>query len=77
MGAKLDSDYLKAIRNEVLTHIEDGATTIHQPFKDFWADIDVINAYEDGLQENIKHWKPYFRAIWEELQPNSIKYIKE
>lgn len=42
--------------------IEEGdITPAHlETFSDFWAQIDVINAYEDGWEKDKRKWKKHY-----------------
>ncbi len=63
-----------AVRISIQFYIEDGEIDPNGSWEDFWAEVDVINAYEDDWEDNFapennKHfWEPYYKAIYEEIQ---------
>jgi hypothetical protein len=61
-------DTLKAIKEEVDIHIEEGSLDPKKTFEEFYKDVDVIQAYEEEWDKEF--YEEYYQLVWQDLQGN-------
>lgn len=66
--AWFDQSDLVAVREEVKANELDEVYNVQnfQSFNDFWKEIDLINAYEEGWNSKKSYYKPLFRIVYHE-----------
>lgn len=63
----MSHETLSTIRSQVLTHFEPEDLEAYRTFEDFFHDVDVQNAYEEGWSEAREGLKPLYRTIFLEV----------
>lgn len=65
----IDLELLECVKVEVESSFEESEIKEFKNFKAFFDMVDVQNAYEpEWTKKNIKKYKPYYKAIWNEYQ---------
>ena len=73
----VDIDYLASVREEITTSYSEAEMSVFACFDDFFAEVDVMNAYEedwDELKDDLKH---HYESVWNEYKNGKLRLITD
>lgn len=68
----LDRKQLADIKDDLLASFDEKDFEKTKTFDKFWAQVDVLNAYEEEWEEEKDELKPYYKAIWDEYKSGKL-----
>lgn len=69
-------DTLKCVREEVEIFVSENSLDPKKSFEDFYADVDVIQAYEFDEWDK-EFYEPYYKIVWQDLQQRNENSSQE
>jgi len=71
----LKSSTLKLVTTEVLSSFSEKEMSEFKSFEDFFAEVDVQNAYEEEWDAD--HYEPYYLKVWQKFKKGALTGFEE